>query len=223
MKLIAFRIWYFREPWNVFDGIVVLFSYAGMVFSLLSFRSFLLFGDFSHNGGLTSPPAPNPPKSEVPPKTGRNSGVNFSYVFPKILRTPPSGKSCINYCIIISENYPGKYMYIWKSISYMYIWKIYLYCICISENCLGMLEKLQDFLPFPPTLVRVIRVLRVGRVLRLIKGAKGLRALLFSLLVSLPALFNIAVLIFLVLFIFSICGVNFFSHVKHTAGLGISS
>ncbi len=82
-----------------------------------------------------------------------------------------------------------------------------------------MIQGLQDLLSFPPTLVRVIRVFRVGRVLRLIKGAKGLRTLLFSLLVSLPALFNIAVLIFLVLFIFSIFGVTFFMNVKHTAGI----
>ena len=70
-----------------------------------------------------------------------------------------------------------------------------------------------------PTLLRVVRVFRVGRVLRLVKSAKGIRTLLFSLAVSLPALFNIGLLLFLVMFIYSVFGMNFFMHVKHTKGL----
>ena len=70
-----------------------------------------------------------------------------------------------------------------------------------------------------PTLLRVVRVFRVGRILRLVKSAKGIRTLLFSLAVSMPALFNIGLLLFLVMFIFSIFGMNFFMHVKHTAGV----
>lgn len=70
-----------------------------------------------------------------------------------------------------------------------------------------------------PTLLRVVRVFRVGRVLRLVKSAKGIRTLLFSLAVSLPALFNIGLLLFLVMFIYAIFGMSFFMHVAHTAGL----
>lgn len=70
-----------------------------------------------------------------------------------------------------------------------------------------------------PTLLRVVRVFRVGRVLRLVKSAKGIRTLLFSLAVSMPALFNIGLLLFLVMFIYAIFGMSFFMHVKHTAGL----
>ncbi|CAF4904551.1 unnamed protein product, partial [Rotaria socialis] len=47
-----------------------------------------------------------------------------------------------------------------------------------------------------PTLLRVVRVARVGRILRLVKGAKGIRTLLFALAVSMPALFNIGLLLF---------------------------
>lgn len=65
-----------------------------------------------------------------------------------------------------------------------------------------------------PTLLRVVRVAKVGRVLRLIKGAKGIRTLLFALAMSLPALFNICLLLFLVMFIFAIFGMGFFMHVK---------
>lgn len=73
--------------------------------------------------------------------------------------------------------------------------------------------------PIPPTLLRVIRVFRVGRVLRLVKSAKGIRTLLFSLAVSLPALFNIALLLALVMFIYAIMGMSSFMHVKRSAGI----
>ncbi|XP_063929403.1 sodium channel protein para-like isoform X5 [Zophobas morio] len=70
-----------------------------------------------------------------------------------------------------------------------------------------------------PTLLRVVRVAKVGRVLRLVKGAKGIRTLLFALAMSLPALFNICLLLFLVMFIFAIFGMSFFMHVKDKSGL----
>ncbi|MGH0178824.1 UNVERIFIED_CONTAM: hypothetical protein FKN15_078450 [Acipenser sinensis] len=70
-----------------------------------------------------------------------------------------------------------------------------------------------------PTLFRVIRLARIGRILRLIKGAKGIRTLLFALMMSLPALFNIGLLLFLVMFIFSIFGMSNFAYVKHEAGI----
>ncbi|XP_031337062.1 sodium channel protein para isoform X6 [Photinus pyralis] len=70
-----------------------------------------------------------------------------------------------------------------------------------------------------PTLLRVVRVAKVGRVLRLVKGAKGIRTLLFALAMSLPALFNICLLLFLVMFIFAIFGMSFFMHVKEKSGV----
>ncbi|XP_034442102.1 sodium channel, voltage gated, type VIII, alpha subunit b isoform X3 [Hippoglossus hippoglossus] len=70
-----------------------------------------------------------------------------------------------------------------------------------------------------PTLFRVIRLARIGRILRLIKGAKGIRTLLFALMMSLPALFNIGLLLFLVMFIFSIFGMSNFGYVRHGAGI----
>jgi len=70
-----------------------------------------------------------------------------------------------------------------------------------------------------PTLFRVIRLARIGRILRLIKGAKGIRTLLFALMMSLPALFNIGLLLFLIMFIFSIFGMSNFAYVKKQAGI----
>uniref|UniRef100_A0A4W4GPC2 Sodium channel protein n=1 Tax=Electrophorus electricus TaxID=8005 RepID=A0A4W4GPC2_ELEEL len=70
-----------------------------------------------------------------------------------------------------------------------------------------------------PTLLRVIRLARIGRILRLIKGAKGIRTLLFALIMSLPALFNIGLLLFLVMFIYAIFGMSNFAYVKKDAGI----
>ena len=65
----------------------------------------------------------------------------------------------------------------------------------------------------------MVRVAKIGRVLRLVKGARGIRTLLFALAMSMPALFNICLLLFLIMFIFAIFGMSFFMNVKHTAGL----
>lgn len=70
-----------------------------------------------------------------------------------------------------------------------------------------------------PTLLRVVRVVKVGRVLRLVKGARGIRTLLFALAMSLPALFNICLLLFLVMFIYAIFGMSFFMNVKMRYGI----
>ncbi|XP_059585349.1 sodium channel protein type 5 subunit alpha [Alligator mississippiensis] len=70
-----------------------------------------------------------------------------------------------------------------------------------------------------PTLFRVIRLARIGRILRLIRAAKGIRTLLFALMMSLPALFNIGLLLFLVMFIYAIFGMTNFAYVKREAGI----
>lgn len=68
-------------------------------------------------------------------------------------------------------------------------------------------------LDFNPSILRVLRVLRVVRVLRLIKFAKGIQSLLLTLMYSAPALLNVATLLFLVMFIFAVIGMNLFGNV----------
>lgn len=70
-----------------------------------------------------------------------------------------------------------------------------------------------------PTLLRVVRVFRIGRVLRLIKAAKGIRKLLFALVISLPALFNIGMLLFLIMYIYAIICMSTFQNLKITGPL----
>lgn len=98
-------------------------------------------------------------------------------------------------------------------------WNIFDFIVVIL-SILGVVMKEYVAKYFvSPTLFRVARVVKVGRVLRLVKGAKGIRTLLFALAMSLPALFNICLLLFLVMFIYAIFGMSFFMNVRHKGGL----
>ncbi|XP_065166084.1 sodium channel protein para isoform X6 [Atheta coriaria] len=98
-------------------------------------------------------------------------------------------------------------------------WNLFDVVVVILSICSLVLSDLIEKYFVSPTLLRVVRVAKVGRVLRLVKGAKGIRTLLFALAMSLPALFNICLLLFLVMFIFAIFGMSFFMHVKDKSGL----
>ena len=82
-----------------------------------------------------------------------------------------------------------------------------------------MVDVLQSDMFVTPSLLRTLRVFRVARLLRLPQNAKGIRRLVFSLVVSLPALFNIGALLFLFIFIYSIVGMSFFGYVKYNGAL----
>lgn len=98
-------------------------------------------------------------------------------------------------------------------------WNVFDFIIVIfSILGLAFENVIKQFLSISPTVLRVVRVARVGRVLRLVKGAKGIRTLLFALAISLPALVNIGLLLFLIIFIYSIFGMNFFMHVGYSEG-----
>ncbi|XP_029140870.1 sodium channel protein type 8 subunit alpha isoform X1 [Protobothrops mucrosquamatus] len=98
-------------------------------------------------------------------------------------------------------------------------WNIFDFVVVILSVVGMFLAEIIEKYFVSPTLFRVIRLARIGRILRLIKGAKGIRTLLFALMMSLPALFNIGLLLFLVMFIFSIFGMSNFAYVKHEAGI----
>ena len=74
-------------------------------------------------------------------------------------------------------------------------------------------------LPVPPTMLRVLRVMRVLRVLRLVKELKGLRDLVMTLVISVPALFNVGCLLGLVMFMYAVLGLNVFTYVKQSGAI----
>ncbi|XP_021561548.1 sodium channel protein type 5 subunit alpha isoform X9 [Neomonachus schauinslandi] len=98
-------------------------------------------------------------------------------------------------------------------------WNIFDFVVVILSIVGTVLSDIIQKYFFSPTLFRVIRLARIGRILRLIRGAKGIRTLLFALMMSLPALFNIGLLLFLVMFIYSIFGMANFAYVKWEAGI----
>ncbi|XP_051938737.1 sodium channel, voltage-gated, type I-like, alpha isoform X2 [Hippocampus zosterae] len=98
-------------------------------------------------------------------------------------------------------------------------WNVFDFIVVVL-SIIGMsLSELIEKYFVSPTLFRVIRLARIGRVLRLIKSAKGIRTLLFALMMSLPALFNIGLLLFLVMFIYAIFGMSNFAYVKKESGI----
>uniref|UniRef100_A0A8C7UF09 Sodium channel protein n=1 Tax=Oncorhynchus mykiss TaxID=8022 RepID=A0A8C7UF09_ONCMY len=98
-------------------------------------------------------------------------------------------------------------------------WNILDFVVVILSILGLLLADLIEKYFVSPTLFRVVRLARIGRVLRLIRGAKGIRTLLFSLRMSLPAIFNIGLLLLLIMFIFSIFGMSNFAYVKKEAGI----
>ncbi|NXG27918.1 SCN2A protein, partial [Dromaius novaehollandiae] len=101
------------------------------------------------------------------------------------------------------------------SLRYYYFtigWNIFDFVVVILSIVGMFLAKVIEKYFVSPTLFRVVRLARIGRILRLIKGAKGIRTLLFALMMSLPALFNIGLLLFLVMFIYAIFGMSNFAY-----------
>ncbi|XP_057178710.1 sodium channel, voltage gated, type V-like, alpha b isoform X1 [Triplophysa rosa] len=98
-------------------------------------------------------------------------------------------------------------------------WNIFDFVVVILSIVGVVLADIIEKYFVSPTLFRVIRLARIGRILRLIRGAKGIRTLLFALMMSLPALFNIGLLLFLVMFIYAIFGMANFAYVKKQGGI----
>ncbi|XP_056156943.1 sodium channel, voltage-gated, type I like, alpha b isoform X1 [Lampris incognitus] len=98
-------------------------------------------------------------------------------------------------------------------------WNVFDFVVVILSIIGMFLSEVIEKYFVSPTLFRVIRLARIGRILRLIKGAKGIRTLLFALMMSLPALFNIGLLLFLVMFIYAIFGMSNFAYVKRESGI----
>lgn len=72
---------------------------------------------------------------------------------------------------------------------------------------------------FNPSLLVFLRLFRICRVLHVIPFTRRIRKLLLAFVKSLPALFNIAFVLLIVMVIFSLIGMFNFAHVKKGAGI----
>jgi hypothetical protein len=65
----------------------------------------------------------------------------------------------------------------------------------------------------------IARAFRVARLFRIVKRAKVLKIITDTLIVTLPSLMNVGGLLFLILYIYSILGMQLFSGIKFNEGL----
>ena len=87
--------------------------------------------------------------------------------------------------------------------------------VVLSVMDVFMSSILEQFLPVPPYLIRVMRMLRIIRILRLLRSAKALRDLIMTTILSFPSLVNVGSLLALIIFMYSVLGVQLFTFLNH--------
>ncbi|XP_078531191.1 sodium channel protein 1 brain-like [Lissotriton helveticus] len=95
-------------------------------------------------------------------------------------------------------------------------WNIFDIVIIVLSIVGIVLETVADRINFSLTILRVFRVARLGRLILLIRSIRGIRNLLFTLIISIPALFNIALLLAMVMSIYAVLGMALFSNLPRT-------
>ncbi|XP_064171574.1 sodium channel protein type 4 subunit alpha B-like isoform X1 [Anguilla rostrata] len=98
-------------------------------------------------------------------------------------------------------------------------WNIFDFVVVILSILSIVLADLIEKYFVSPALFRIMRAARIGCILRLIRGFEGVNKLLRALMMSLPAIFNFVLLLFINMFIFSIIGMSLFGHVKKMHGI----
>ncbi|XP_023562395.1 sodium channel protein type 7 subunit alpha isoform X2 [Octodon degus] len=98
-------------------------------------------------------------------------------------------------------------------------WNILDFMVVIFSITALFLPMTVGYYLVAPSLVQLILLCRIVHVLRLGKGPKVFHDLMLPLVLSLPALLNICLLIFLVMFIYAIFGMYNFAYVKKEAGI----
>ncbi|XP_054418358.1 sodium channel protein type 7 subunit alpha isoform X2 [Pteronotus mesoamericanus] len=97
-------------------------------------------------------------------------------------------------------------------------WNIFDFMVVVF-SITGLFLPLVGYYLSSPFIVQLILLSRIIHILRPGKGPKVFHDLLLPLMLSLPALLNISLLIFLVMFIYAIFGMYNFAYVKKEAGI----
>lgn len=98
-------------------------------------------------------------------------------------------------------------------------WNIFDFMVVIFSLTGLFLPVTVGYYLVPPSFVQLIVLSRIIHILRPGKGPNAFHDLLLPFTVSLPALLNISLLIFLVMFIYAIFGMYNFAYVKKEAGI----
>uniref|UniRef100_A0A670ZXD6 Sodium channel protein n=1 Tax=Pseudonaja textilis TaxID=8673 RepID=A0A670ZXD6_PSETE len=181
------------------------------------------------------------PQKPIPRPTNKYQGFLFDIVTHQVFDIAIMTLICLNMVTMMVEadDQSQEKLYVLNKINILFItlfttecamklvalrhyyfingWNIFDLVVVIMSIVGNVLSGIVVY--FSPTLFRVIRLVRIGRILRLIRSARGIRTLLFALMMSLPALFNIGLLLFLVMFIYAIFGMANFAYVVREAGI----
>ncbi|NXI52317.1 SCN5A protein, partial [Chloroceryle aenea] len=180
------------------------------------------------------------PQKPIPRPKNVFQGLLFDIVSHKAFDITIVTFICLNMVIMMAENSQKDIKDVLKKINFFFVavftmecvikilalrhyfftsgWNIFdLAVVILSLVSLGLSQVSEALIS--PTLLRIFRLSRIGRILRLIRKARGIRTLLFALLMSLPALFNIGLLLFLVMFIYAIVGMTNFACVGWEDGI----
>ncbi|TKC38595.1 hypothetical protein EI555_006820 [Monodon monoceros] len=98
-------------------------------------------------------------------------------------------------------------------------WNVFDFMVVVFSITGLFLPLMVGYYLVPPSLVQLILLSRIIHILRPEKGPKVFHDLLLPLVLSLPALLNIGLLIFLIMFVYAIFGMYNFAYVKKEAGI----
>ncbi|XP_030094934.1 sodium channel protein type 5 subunit alpha-like [Serinus canaria] len=180
------------------------------------------------------------PQKPIPRPSNAFLGLLFDIVNHKAFDITIVIFICLNMIVMMAENNDQDTKDVLNKINYFFVavftaecvlkilalrhyffasgWNVFDFSVVIlSIVSLGVSEVFRSF--FSPTVLRTLRLARVGRILRIVRKAKGIRTLLFALLMSLPALVNIGLLLFLIMFIYAIVGMANFACLPEEDGI----
>ncbi|KAM6338644.1 sodium channel protein type 5 subunit alpha-like [Podargus strigoides] len=180
------------------------------------------------------------PQKPIPRPSNAFQGLLFDVVSHKAFDITVVTFICLNMVVMMAENSQNGIKDTLNKINYFFVavftaecvikmlalrhyfftsgWNLFdLTVVVVSLVSIGLSEGFRTL--FSPTLLRIFRLVRIGRILRLIRKARGLRTLLFALLMSLPALVNIGLLLFLIMFIYAIVGMTNFACLGWEGGI----
>ncbi|XP_027749325.1 sodium channel protein type 5 subunit alpha-like, partial [Empidonax traillii] len=180
------------------------------------------------------------PQKPIPRPSNAFLGLLFDIVEHKAFDIVVVILICLNMVVMMAENNQDDTKKVLNKINYFFVaiftaecvmkilalrqhyfksgWNLFDFSVVVlSIVSIGVSEVFQRF--FSPTLLRTIRLARIGRILRLVRRARGIRTLLFALLMSLPALVNIGLLLFLIMFIYAIVGMANFACLPWKSGI----
>ncbi|NXE38611.1 SCN5A protein, partial [Ptilorrhoa leucosticta] len=180
------------------------------------------------------------PQKPIPKPSNAFLGLLFDIVSHKAFDITIVILICLNMIVMMAEDNQKATKDVLNKINYFFVavftaecvikilalrqyyfgsgWNVFDFSVVVlSIVSLGVSEAFRSL--FSPTVLRTLRLARIGRVLRIVRKARGIRTLLFALLMSLPALVNIGLLLFLIMFIYAIVGMANFASLQPQDGI----